>query len=206
MPSRNTQDLSAISPSISQRGAVDVFESVRNFGLLTARSYFEDPSRRPTELYEGDLSAGSDGTYANVQIRNRPKFALPERPTLVSRIRAEQEFEGMVLEVQQNGFVARLHDLTNLSNPEEDAEISFSEVSPDDLGLVVRGALFCWVIGLREKDRQITRISEIRFRRMFVWPEDAVTRARARGRSAMMALTGELPLHSEGADPSEPDV
>ena len=52
------------------------------------------------------------------------------------------------MSVDPNGdtFVARLADLTG-KGPEEEAEIAFQEISPDDRSLIVPGALFTWTIG-----------------------------------------------------------
>ncbi|WP_295406997.1 hypothetical protein [uncultured Thiocystis sp.] len=60
----------------------------------------------------------------------------------------DQEFEGMVVSVAPkcDGFIARLADLTG-HGPEEEAEIAFEEISPDDHPLIVPGALFTWTIG-----------------------------------------------------------
>lgn len=91
----------------------------------------------------------------------------------------EQQFEGVVIAVDHSSrsFIARLIDRTN-HRPDEEAEIEFDEISPDDHPLIVPGALFTWDIG-REQDssRQIRRISEIRFRRIFRFSQAATERA-----------------------------
>jgi hypothetical protein len=97
----------------------------------------------------------------------------------VTRFTVEQEFEGMVVSVDQNGdfFVARLADLT-AKGPEEEAEIAFDEISPDDRPLIVPGALFSWSIGKStETGGQVRRVSELRFRRFFRFTPSAIVRA-----------------------------
>lgn len=91
----------------------------------------------------------------------------------------EQEFEGMVvsLDTASSTFIARLTDLT-AETPEEEAEIAFEEISPDDRPLIVPGALFTWMIGrATESSGQVRRVSELRFRRFVRFAAEAVARA-----------------------------
>ncbi|WP_373507632.1 hypothetical protein [Thiocapsa sp.] len=91
----------------------------------------------------------------------------------------DQEFEGMVLSVAPkcDYFIARLADLT-VHGPEEEAEIAFEEISPDDHPLIVPGALFTWNIGrMAKRNGQVTRVSEIRFRRAFRFTPNAIAKA-----------------------------
>ncbi|MBK1725068.1 hypothetical protein CKO23_23245 [Thiocystis violacea] len=93
--------------------------------------------------------------------------------------RTEQQFEGMVVSVdaQQRTFVARLADLTAPA-PEEEAEIAFEEISADDHSLIVPGALFMWTIGrMTRRNGQVSRVSEIRFRRFFRLTPEAIAKA-----------------------------
>jgi len=97
----------------------------------------------------------------------------------ITRFVIEQEFEGMVLSIAPAGgaFVARLVDLTREA-PEEEAEIAFDEISPDDRSLIVPGALFSWIIGrASETNGQVRRLSELRFRRFFRFTPEAIARA-----------------------------
>lgn len=91
----------------------------------------------------------------------------------------DQEFDGMVVSVAPKGdcFIARLVDLTG-DRPEEEAEIAFEEISPDDYPLIVPGALFTWTIGrMTKRNGQVTRVSEIRFRRAFRFTPSAIAKA-----------------------------
>jgi hypothetical protein len=97
----------------------------------------------------------------------------------LARFLIEQEFEGMVLSVDANGecFVARVADLTRQGS-EEEAEIAFDEISPDDRSLIVPGALFTWSIGrTTEVNGQVRRVSDIRFRRFFRFAPTATAHA-----------------------------
>lgn len=80
-----------------------------------------------------------------------------------------QKFEGTVLSVSGDSFVALLVDKTN-PGPEEEAEIPFAEIMPGDRELVKPGAMFYWVIGYRrEIHGQLSRSSVIRLRRVPSW-------------------------------------
>jgi hypothetical protein len=89
------------------------------------------------------------------------------------RFRILQKWEGVVTAVENDCLFARLKDLTS-QNPDEEVELALEEVSPDDRHLVQVGASFYWSIGyLKQAHGQITRASDIRFRRIPAWtPED----------------------------------
>jgi hypothetical protein len=108
----------------------------------------------------------------------------------LARFLIEQEFEGMVLSVEANGesFVARLADLTR-QGPEEEAEIAFEEISPDDRSLIVPGALFTWSIGrTTEVNGQVRRVSDIRFRRFFRFSPSAIADAEKKAEKMLELL------------------
>jgi hypothetical protein len=108
----------------------------------------------------------------------------------ITRFIADQEFEGMVVSIDTSAgtFVARLADLT-AETPEEEAEIAFEEISPDDRSLIVPGALFNWMIGrVTESTGQVRRVSELRFRRFFRFTAEAVARAEKRATDMLELL------------------
>lgn len=84
-----------------------------------------------------------------------------------------QKWEGSVLEVLKDSFIACLVDFTN-EEPDEEAEFSFEEVPDADRSLVEPGAIFYWNIGYIDNiSGQRIRVSIIRFRRLPVWrPEE----------------------------------
>ena len=88
--------------------------------------------------------------------------SLPQQPAFD----ALQEWEGHVLEVHGDEFVAALVDLTaNSSHEEEEATIPLTEIADDDAAALRVGAIFRWVIGY-ERSRSGTkkRVSQIVFR------------------------------------------
>lgn len=83
----------------------------------------------------------------------------------VSSFRALQEWEGYVIEIGTDDFVARLLDITADSSSEEEvATIPLEEVSERDKNRMELGSIFRWVIGY---EHSITgskrRVSEIVF-------------------------------------------
>ena len=83
-----------------------------------------------------------------------------------------QEWEGFVVEAGDEEFTARLWDLTNGSSSsqagqieEEEAVISLSEISEDDVRQLHPGSIFRWVIGFeRTASGTKRRVSQIVFR------------------------------------------
>lgn len=110
----------------------------------------------------------------------------------ISGFISEQEFEGLVetIDPNQKYFWARLVDTTG-GMPDEEAEFSFLEVSQDDWSLIVPGALFSWNIGLESRNKQMRRVSEIRFRRFFKFSKDTIKKAEQRADS-LISLIGEI--------------
>lgn len=107
-------------------------------------------------------------------------------PTLYPRIRAKhqdsfialQKWEGVVLQVMEEYFLARLIDLTN-EGPDEEAELPIEEISQEDLDLVKPGAVFYWSIGYLDRcSGQRTRASVIRFRRLPAWNSEEIEAAK----------------------------
>ena len=98
-----------------------------------------------------------------------PVVWIPVAPLDRDRFDVLQKFEGTVVSLTGDSFVARLEDKTN-PGPEEEAEIPLAEVMPGDRELVKPGAVFYWVIGYRRTVHgQLSRSSVIRFQRMPPW-------------------------------------
>lgn len=80
-----------------------------------------------------------------------------------------QKWEGIVQEVNEDYFVAKLIDLTS-GLTDEVAEFPLEEISEDDKKLVEPGAVFYWNIGYQiSQSKQKRRTSLIRFRRLPAW-------------------------------------
>jgi hypothetical protein len=110
-------------------------------------------------------------------------FLPPEAPPVDVGRRAFfvglQEWEGVVTLVREDGFTARLIDLTH-TNPDEEADFSTSEMSPDDFDLVVPGAIFRWSVGVLKMPGGAKRpTSQVVFRRLPQWTKRDLDRADA---------------------------
>jgi hypothetical protein len=88
------------------------------------------------------------------------------QPVRLDSIISHRKWEGVVLRVMEDSFLARLVDLTQ-KGPDEEAEIALEELSQEDRKLVEPGAIFYWSIGYLDRlSGQRTRVSLIRFRRL----------------------------------------
>lgn len=83
-----------------------------------------------------------------------------------SSFHALQEWEGYVLEIRGDEFVARLVDLTaGSSHEDEEATIPLAEISDEDAATLREGGIFRWVIGYqRDPSGAKKRVSQIVFR------------------------------------------
>ena len=104
-----------------------------------------------------------------------PVFKPVLRPTLV----AMQEWEGIVIEITDNDFVARLIDVTDRDRPgDEEATFPLTEVSASDISMLVPGAIFRWTIGMqRLPGGTKQRISQVVFRRLPAWTKTDISQA-----------------------------
>jgi len=100
----------------------------------------------------------------------------PSRPK--SHFIPLKKWEGTVLTVLEDSFVARLIDQKD-EYPDSEAEFSFEEVPQSDRGLIEPGAIFYWNIGYIDRDSgQRMRASVIRFRRIPVWQSEELETAK----------------------------
>jgi len=81
-----------------------------------------------------------------------------------------QEWEGYVIKIRQSEseFVARLLDITaGAKREEEEATISFEEISGADREMMRLGSIFRWVIGYEHTVGGVKRrVSQIVFRQL----------------------------------------
>ena len=108
-------------------------------------------------------------TTTSVEITGRPSFI------------ALQEWEGTVTSVGNEGFTARVMDLTHPEgHPDEEAEFPMSELSDDDISLVTPGAFFRWSVGITRLPGGGKRpTSQIVFRRLPKWTRRDIARSDA---------------------------
>lgn len=104
---------------------------------------------------------------------------------------SKQKFEGIVLEVKENSFVARLRNFTE-NIPDEEAEFSITELSKDDISLLKIGAVFYWNIGyLVQVAGQRIGCHMINFRRLPVWTSQEIMAADDRAEDLLSWLESE---------------
>ncbi len=90
-----------------------------------------------------------------------------------------QKWEGVVISVGTDSFVARLRDLSFYSEEDEEAEFPIEEISQADIALLAPGAVFYWCVGYWDTViGQRRRASEIRFRRLPTWSKMQLEKAR----------------------------
>jgi hypothetical protein len=93
-------------------------------------------------------------------------------------LQTRQLWEGTVTEIRDGAFTARLADLTNARNPDEQVLFETTEVSPDDLQLVRPGSSFYLVVGTEQTPGGMRRnVSMIQFRRLPAWTTSAAKEA-----------------------------
>jgi hypothetical protein len=104
-------------------------------------------------------------------------------PTLKGRFKMLQQWEGYVVEVNDNEFSAIITDKTNLENEDQYAIINSEDISPDDLFLLEPGAVFYWSIGFYDyPGRGRSRESRIRFRRLIGPSKADISRSEKTGK------------------------
>lgn len=169
-------------------------EVANRVALLRTGDWVHEPL-----LGEDDSESSTNSGDTSIELRvlgehglriGHPDISMPS----ITRYHVEQEFEGVVLSVD-NGkrlFIARLIDESSPETPDEEAVFSFDEISADDLPLIVPGALFSWIMGRTERNRIIERNSEIRFRRVFKFSEFAIKRAKSSAAAMYALLTDEV--------------
>lgn len=171
--------------------AIDIAASNEYDKAQKSRVEAVSPRLRGLPLDDGDNvflgTAAKQSTYGDCLIK------LPNSPqTKVDSFMAEQRFEGVVTTVdyEKRSFWVRLRDLSHKSGDEE-AEILMAEVPEDDWPLIMSGALFEWNIGREVRDRQVRRVSDIRFRRYFSFSQETVKAAKKKA-SELTALLSEI--------------
>ena len=112
------------------------------------------------------------------EVKEAPIVILKDNKPFKDNYRLLQQWEGVVLEVYDDYFLCRLHDMRD-ETPTEEAEIEFNEVSEGDIKLLQPGAIFYWNIGHYESESgQRTNSSMIIFRRMPAWSEMEIERSK----------------------------
>jgi hypothetical protein len=98
-----------------------------------------------------------------------------------------QKWEGTIVSVSKEKFLARLIDLTE-DSIEEEAEFSIEEVEPSERDFVKAGAVFYWNIGYNDRPSGRQRTSLVRFRRLPSWSQEEISAAEAEAKRLMEDL------------------
>ncbi|SRR6266700_2078094 len=134
------------------------------------------------------ISAPKASSLAGHATRNFLQTYKPELPfpkpqqSTKETVQVLKDWEGVVDEVNADGFVARLLDRQNRAGIDTHAaEIPFSEVAPDDLPLVQPGAIFYLTIFRSiAAHGQHERTTRMYFRRLPTWTPALLKSARER--------------------------
>ena len=160
----------------------------------------EELGKKAAESASGTGTSGSarleahEDTILNGGGRSRADVPLmfPQRTVEpATRFQILQQYEGVVLSVDDDAFWARLVNKTARDAADEEGEFPLEEVSRADMALVEPGAVFYWNIGYHDSaSGQRTRQSVIRFRRLPAFSAEDMDTAREEARR-MSALFGE---------------
>ena len=105
----------------------------------------------------------------------------PTLPEFEEFFKAIEKWEGYVVSVSKDSFVARITSTSGERNIEQEAQILIEEITESDRSLIQPGAVFYWSIGYLDRrvgGRLTTSI--IRFRRLPVWTNQDLRKARTR--------------------------
>lgn len=120
----------------------------------------------PGRQYHGDPIATASGHW---HVSDTDNLDVPKSRPLSRRAeRKLKEWEGYVVAVASDSFLARLSDISELSASEDiEAKIPLDEVDPAQIRLVKEGAVFRWVISyVSESGRPRYRNSVLMFREL----------------------------------------
>lgn len=130
-----------------------------------------EPTWNATTMDASDKSAGSvAGTTYRIAPRRESepirKDSLRPKKTR-KRVKLLQQWECIVLGIQDDCVECEMHDLTDESQPVEFAEVYLDEFNVFDRDLLHEGSVFYWSIGHETSSvGQVRRYSDLRVRRM----------------------------------------
>lgn len=129
---------------------------------------WEEPKPQPTHQPE-------ESNAIDLPLRNLVVFPPVLQPPR-SRFRVLQKWEGYVVDIYEETFLARLVPIEG-EGSEQEAEIFIEEVGEDDRALIVPGAVFYWSIGYLDRPSGRQSTSLIRFQRMPAWTASEIKAA-----------------------------
>jgi hypothetical protein len=164
------------------RGAAPVYEYVPKLPTIAAQV---------TDTF-GTMSPNEPASQSTIAVPSTdikiPTGAILRQPMAirlgkrVPRLETRQLWEGTVIRVLNDTFVAILKDKTESKNPDEQVTFEFSEISREDRPLVKPGSSFYWTIGSKRTAGQLENVSIVQFRRLPVWTRNALVNAETRAR------------------------
>ncbi len=109
-------------------------------------SFFEDPSV-VTDEKKADRNKRDTMSQSMTRKDKTPPLAFVPRTDYHPRTFSSlQRWEGYVVEVHEEYFVARITDLDE-EHEDEEIEVMYTDISEDDMKLIRPGAIFNWHIG-----------------------------------------------------------
>jgi len=162
-----------LSETIGTQGEFDFDVDVKRAGEAVAaarRAWVRGNAATTQDSGTGEASNTTRlsiiGTVSNADPARILSFPPPPPVRPGATLHALQEWEGYVVEIEDDEFVARLIDLTaGRSYESEEATIPLSELSGDDASRMVLGSIFRWVIGYEcSPEGTRKRVSQIVFR------------------------------------------
>ncbi len=143
-------------------------------------------SKRRANYAQGTLSAESDQEMGTEKAKV-PSFIEYRRAFSPMRLPQDtftlaEKFDGVVLSVDDETFVARLFPSEADTGPAE-AEFSRKELSEADQPLLFPGAPFVLTIGYRQSGSRLTRESSFYMRRLPTWSDEELNQAAQRAKT-----------------------
>ena len=164
-------------------------ETAVDLGMIESTSHEGNEGQRPLHVVRPRLTVEDDAnamgerpTLSDSQLG----FVAPPVPYIEPAVRSRlprtsfrvlQAWEGVVTALGEDSFAVRLVDLVG-NMPDEEADVSFDEVSDDERELVNVGAVFLLHVGYATSEGgQRSRVAILRIRRLPVWTETELSSA-----------------------------
>ncbi len=161
---------------ISDNGIID--EITENEYLLRSGKRKAIPRSRLISGMKQNTNPEAE-KISNLSENTQQNYPRVELVAPVRNFTMLQQWEGRVISVSEDSFIAIISNRTNPQNSQEEIEIELSEIPHDDTNLISPGAFFYWSIGYEDGSgipRQ--RVSRIRFRRLPNWTKREINLAK----------------------------
>lgn len=180
--------MSQASLAVTESSLLDVFDKDSGtewFGSAGGRSWAtvidgagaNEDIARLSDNEESPTSRSSSEISERLQ-NAIDAFSTVKAAPLRDRFVVLQEWEGLVCDISEGAFVARLIDVTRKGSPDEEADFLIEDLREDDRVLLRQGAIFRWVIGYDTKrDGTKRRASQLVFRRLPQWTRKEIDEA-----------------------------